>query len=506
MPHPLPARPRAAAALRPLLGGLFAVGCAGHAPAAPAPAEALAITHVTVIDVAAGRPMPDMTVELSGGHIVRVRPSAEATPSGRIVDGRGGFLIPGLWDMHAGVLERQARDFPLLLANGVTGVRVMSTRMPLPDIAALRREVERGAVPGPRFISGGPPIGGPGSSWPCAAVARSEADGRRLVDSLQRAGADFISVTDGLSTPVYLAIATEAERAGLPLAGLVPAGVGVAGASDAGQRSIEHLWRLLGACSPASDSYYAAFDSLSADTARSGEAVSRAKRDLTLRWFDTISESYCAPLFARFKANGTWQVPTLVTQRTNALFHDQVFVRDPRRRYMTADLPAWNADSTPYLAGLLAIPPELRKRRYAIELQLVGALQRAGVGILAGTGVGEPFLYTGSSLHDELELLVESGLSPAAALRAATLSAAEFMGATDSLGTVAEGKLADVVLLDADPLADIGAVAQIRAVVAGGRLFDRQALDRLLAVAMGVEPGRARVAGSDPRALSGPAR
>jgi hypothetical protein len=492
MPHPLPVRTRAAAALRPLLGGLLALGCAGRAPAAPAPAEALAITHVTVIDVAAGRPMPDMTVELSGGRIVRVRPSAGAAPSGRVVDGRGGFLIPGLWDMHAQVLERRARDFPLLLANGVTGVRVMPTRLPLADIAALRRDVARGAVPGPRFITSGPPIDGPGSAWQGAVVARSEADGRRLVDSLQRAGADFIAALDGLSRPVYLALAAEAERVGLPLAGLVPAGVSVAEVSDAGQRSIEHLWQLLGACSPASDAYYAAFDSLSADSALSGEAVSRAKRDLTLRWFDTISESYCAPLFARFRANGTWQVPMLVSRRTNALFHDPVFTRDPRRRYMTADLPAWNADSMPYLAGLLAIPPELRKRRYQIETRLVGALQRAGVGVLAGTGAGagEPFLYTGSSLHDELELLVESGLSPAAALRAATLSAAEFMGATDSLGTVAEGKLADVVLLDADPLADIGGVTQIRAVVAGGRLFDRKALDRLLAVAMGIEPGR----------------
>ncbi|HEX7242350.1 MAG TPA: amidohydrolase family protein, partial [Longimicrobiaceae bacterium] len=194
----------------------------------------------------------------------------------------------------------------------------------------------------------------------------------------------------------------------------------------------------------------------------------------------TFDAAKCERLYRRLARNRSWAVPTLVVHRAFASLGDSAFRADPR----LADMPA----AYRMFWGFSRSDPAYRAA-YEQHLRTVGAMHRAGVPILAGTDVLNPYIFPGYSLHDELELLARAGLSPLDALRTATLNPARYLGRADSLGTVAAGKLADLVLLDADPLADVRNTRRIRAVVAGGRYLDRAALDRLVAEAR--EAGKA---------------
>jgi hypothetical protein len=192
-------------------------------------------------------------------------------------------------------------------------------------------------------------------------------------------------------------------------------------------------------------------------------------------------------LYARFARNGTWVDPTLVEFRAASAYEgDSAAEHDPRRRYAPPELRAFWDRYFPLPDSVPAAKATLRRRALVVYQRAVGLMHAAGVGLLAGTDLGARNVYPGFSLHDELALLVGSGLSPAAALRAATVNAARAAGLADSVGAVAPGRVADLVLLDADPLDDIRNTARIRAVVANGRLFRRAALDSLLAAALQV--------------------
>lgn len=416
--------------------------------------------HATVIDLARGERVPDQTVVVVGARVAAVGPSAGPRrlrpPAGaRVVDGRGGYLIPGLWDMHVHVLGRgrEATLFPLLLAHGVTGVRNMHAAVPLDSAVRVRAAVAAGQVLGPRLVLSGPLVDGP-TPWAHAGalvVATPEA-ARRAVDSLADEGADFIKVYDALAPAAYLAVTVEAARRGLAVAGHIPRRVRPEQAAAAGQRSVEHLYGLVPACGGGPP----------------GAGAGRAAAPDSGR---------CRAVVDAFGRHGTYQTPTLALHRAQA---DPAAVLADAAR-MTLVAPA----TRERWRGLFAatIRSDSARRRLTADgrarLGAVGALHRAGVPILAGTDVGNPLLVPGASLHDELALLVEAGLTPLAALRAATLEPARYLRATDSLGSVSAGALADLVLLDADPLVDIGNARRMRAVIANGRLLDRPALQAL---------------------------
>jgi hypothetical protein len=259
--------------------------------------------------------------------------------------------------------------------------------------------------------------------------------------------------------------------------------VSAADASDAGQRSFEHTYGLLLACSTReSELRQALRDSTGARKGRDRRLVMLAEQRVEL---DSYSEEKAAALFARFRQNGTWQVPTLVVMRNASLLSDPEYVarvrRAPELRYVPWALRGmWGLALR--FAGAPLPPAELAtsKQYFARQVQLVGEMDRAGVGILAGTDTPNPFVIPGFALHDELELLVEAGLTPMAALQTATRNPAIFDGRIASEGTIEPGKVADLVLLDANPLERIGNTRTIRAVVLGGRLIPRAGLDSLL--------------------------
>ena len=462
-------------------------------PPALAQAQAdpsIAITRVTVVDVESGALLPDRTVLVSGNRITSVAAGPAAVPAGaRVVDGAGRFLIPGLWDMHvhAAFPGIDAIFFPTLLANGITGVREMFSSLAWVD--SSRARIARGEIAGPRMVASGHILDGSLAIWPGSAAVHNGAEARKAVDSLKRAGADFIKVYSRLTPEEFFAVAEEAKRLGIPFAGHVPQLVSASAASGAGLRSIEHLTNVLVGCSSREEELLAALAA-----AHSGKGwdsvgvVSRGQAALVLASYDPAR---CRTLARSFVANGTWMVPTIAVLHGVAFLDDTTLARDPRLRYVPEWFrTGWNPASD--FRFKMLTPEDWRRRKdgYRRQLEIVTLLHREGVSFLAGTDLSNPYVLPGFSLHDELAAFVKAGFTPLEALQTATLLPARYLNAQDSLGTVAAGKRADLVLLDANPLADIGNTVRIRAVVANGRFYDRDALDKLLAdaVARGRKP------------------
>ncbi len=434
----------------------------------------IAIEHVTVIDVEAGGRGEDQTVIVRGDRIASVGASGPLPEGGLRVDGRGKFLIPGLIDMHTHVAGVSADPrwspevVPLqYVAYGVTGVRDMGSDLDV--ITKLRAAIDAGAQVGPRIATGGPMLDRHDARGGDTRAARSAAEGRAAVDDLAARGVDFVKVISP-SREAYLAIADEAPRRRLSFVGHVPEDVTAAEASDLGQRSIEHLSGIALACSSREEELRVR--RRAALAAKDGPALRAIGADVLASY----SAERCAALFARFVKNGTWQVPTLVWTHANATL-DRANPDDPRLRGVPAALrEQWSpkslvAESPGYVESMRDVLAEAGV--------IVRAMNASGVGILAGSDSLDPYVFPGTSLHEELALLVGAGLTPPEALRAATVLAARFLG-WDS-GVVAPGRRADLVLLDADPLAHIEATTQIAAVVLRGNLLTAPVLADLRA-------------------------
>ena len=426
-----------------------------------APSTTFAITHVTVIDGRDSLPRRDQSVVVRGNRIAEVGPAATIrVPMGAtIVDGRGKFLIPGLWDMHVHADVPAGREvLALYVANGVTGVRDMAGRWT--TLRGWRDSIAAGQLAGPRIVASGPYLVGGESPIPHL-LARDTAEARRGVDSLAKLGVDVVKVHTRLRPDVFFAVVRRTRELGIPVAGHVPAAVGALAASDSGVRSIEHLLGVPLPCTPA-------------------ESIALVPRFPTQAALGRCSSRDLAPLYASLARNGTWVTPTLTgilevaSWPRRELPGDSVarWIPDTLRRYVASIFPM--PDSVPPGADVVGL------KVYEMRLAQVAAMQRAGVGILSGTDAPLRNAPPGFGLHQELQLLARGGMSSFAVLRAATLEPARYLGMTDSLGTIQTGRFADLVLLDANPLVDISNTARIAAVFANGRYLDGAARRRLL--------------------------
>jgi Amidohydrolase family len=385
----------------------------------------LAIVHANVVDVRTGSVENDATVVISGSKIkaVLLGKSAKVTAGARVVDAHGGYLIPGLWDMHVHS-DGDRRALRLMLASGVTGIRDMGGDVH--KLADARRHIEAQDWDGPRLLFAGPVLEGPpGKSDNDMWIVSTPREAQRAVVSLAALHVDFIKVHDHLGRDVYFAIANAAKKAGLPFAGHVPASISPVDASDAGQASIEHFEFLPKVCVP-----------LLGDMAVGNEHLP-----------DACTYSSTAKLLKHLARNGTWLDPTLQSFRYFAPFQ-------------------WKQ----ILAGFNEIGVQIRAEHTRM---------------LAGTDWSE-FLESkgappGRCLHDELDLWVAAGFTPLEALQAATLNPAIFLAMEDSIGTIEAGKIADLVLVEGNPLKVIGNTRRVVAVIANGTLFDRSRLHSLAA-------------------------
>lgn len=417
--------------------------------------QPLVFTHVTVIDATGAPSMPDMTVIIKGDRITKVGRSRGMTlpRRARVVNATGKYLIPGLWDMHVHLSWTKATALPVLVANGVTSVRDLGGR--LGEIDEWRMKIAEGLLTGPRIVRAGPILNGRKFNT-FQMVSGNPEETRGVVRALKEVGVDFIKTHRRMPRDSYFALIDEAKKQGLTLVGHIPMTVTPEEASDAGQTTIEHTETLF-------EGTFAA-------------ALQGRKLPDAIRQFRAEDAE---KLFARFVKNQTVVDPTLVAFRSFVEASDPSTPPDPRSRYVAFSLKKeWQKLVKPAsaedLADLKATAAELR--------EVVRQMNRSGVTLVAGSDIAGPRV-PGFSLHDELVLLVEAGLTPMQALQAATLTPARVLNKAKDLGSIETGKTADLVLLDGNPLDDIRHTQRIRAVVVNGKLLDRAALDRLLAEA-----------------------
>ena len=405
---------------------------------------------------------------IEGGRIAAIGPDLTPPAGAQVVDATGKFAIPGLWDMHAH-LNHPEQDLAVMVAHGITGVREMYTGLAPETLIALRghpeipRLVVSGLIDGPLLETGG--------ALPPAAAAVSTADeATTAVQLLTAMGADFIKVYNSVPREAYFAIAAETRRLGGSFAGHVPEEISPKEAAEAGQLSQEHLLNLLLAASTNEDELRAARVRMMYDP-----EIPPAERARELAFpdpeglFDTYDEAKAADLFNTFVDYGIWQTPTLIMYKAFAEGGEKV-----RKLRIASDLDD---------AGFVAFQERVA-RLFDRYMRLVSDMREAGVLFLAGTDASaETPIQRGVGLHQELELFVKSGMTEMEALQTATRNPGFYFGLLTLLGTLEQGKIADIVLLNANPLEDIRNTREIDSVILRGTYFSRNDLDQMLAAA-----------------------
>jgi imidazolonepropionase-like amidohydrolase len=440
------------------------------ATAQPTPAV-FSIVNVTIIDVKGGPTLLHRTVVVRDGKIEDIRYSNEfKKPPGQQINGTGKFLIPGLWDMHVHIAfgdwfpHAKEITLPLFIANGITGVRDMGSDLEL--LQPWRNEITAGTLIGPRIVMSGPMLDGPKPRFPASVAITTPDDGRRAVDDLKRGGVDFIKLQSLIPRNAVFAIAEGAKKQQIPFVGHVPDSVRASEMSNAGQKSFEHLIGIFEGASPLEDEFL------------KGTPKGPGK------FLATYDPDRAAKLFALLAKNQTWQCPTLVWERGGNLIELNDFSKDPRAKYVPAywkDV-TWKRFTDQVMHEFNTDDLPTRRRFVDKELQVVKQMHDAGIPFLAGTDTPPGvYIFPGFSLHEELQRFVAAGLTPLEALQTATLNPARFLGRENDLGMIEKGKVADAVLLDANPLDDIRNTQKIAGVVTNGRYFSRSDLDKILA-------------------------
>ena len=468
-----------------LLLAMFTVCSRGETSAQ----ETLVVQNVSAIDAVNGlRRGVNVVIRGNRIHAVTPDPALTATEDATTIDGTGKYLIPGLWDAHVHLSydpEITPVMLPLFLGNGVTSIRDTGGQLQL--VLPWRDKARKDPRNSPRVMLAGPLLDGkptvydgssrtnPGLGVGAGTVEEAE----RLVDEFAAAGVDLIKAYEMLSPQAFKAVIHRAHVRGLQVTGHVPLSMDVISASNAGLRSMEHLRNLEMSCSSESEQLLDIRRRLLKDGADElgrvlRERIHRAQR---IRAVNTQDAAMRERVIKALAENGTWQIPTL-TILTDQRFHMRAHWPETIQHLPAPVRQRWSRDRARRVRSIRATSSRSPYSEWAFDM--IGHLSRAGVGMMAGTDCPIALLTPGYSLHEELRLFVEAGLTPLQALETATLKPAQYFHLEGELGTIRKNMLADLILLDANPLDDIDNTRRIRAVVRDGKLHDRAALDRML--------------------------
>lgn len=454
---------------------LLITGCSG--PDSPFESSDLFLTGVSIIDTVTGELLHGHTVVIRDERILAVEPSSGITvPMDARVLASGGYVVPGLWDMHMHALsdpdDAINRALPLLIANGITGIRDMASL--LPGIAETRARLAADPeLPAPDLYVSGLFLDGAKLPWygDLPLVLDSAEAAEREVPKLVDAGVDFFKVYEQLPSDAYAAVIELAKNYGMPVAGHAPQAIGLSGAAQAGQRSIEHLSIPgLRDCITDPDDWFNR--SINAKFTEGYDAYYQVIVDFAA----AIDRPACQAAFKQMAQSGTFFTPTLVME-----FNDRTRIDPQAIQYLPAASRDW-CETT--LQGTGTADPERRESAYAVWIELLGMVRNAGVRLLAGSDSANFCLTPGDSLHWELQRLVEAGLSPLEALQTATLNAAAAMDREDELGRVSAGYRADLLVLAENPLEDIRHLRQFAGVMRNGQWLEPEKLAQLKSQAL----------------------
>ncbi|MBL0421926.1 amidohydrolase family protein [Ramlibacter sp. AW1] len=477
-------RPRAGRVPAPaiLASCVLLVACASETPTPLDVTGGTVVRNAAVVDTRTGRIASGMSVVLQEGRISAVtdRP-VRVGGAARVVDGSGKFVVPGYLDMHTHTLVHADRQppWPLLLSHGITGIREMSGTPPALIERARRLNADRaaGRVDAPEVVQ----IAGPlfvGAPTPQAAAQH--------VEATQKLRADFVKVVGG-SPPAIMAVLREAKARNIPVAGHLPPLIDSAAASEVGFRSMEHLGAGVGvpldcaaeraairrdiAAAQATPPVLSPLAILSPLLFRVNDAPIYAR---VMASFDPKA---CEALGRTFARNQTWQVPTLIRLRTMHFSDDPQYRNNPNLAYLDPSTRAmWERAAQQWEQTVPGDTARTFRDYYKLQLQAVKLLKQQGVKMMAGSDYGGIWVLPGFGLHQEFRELAAAGLTPLEVLQMTTLNPAEYLGRESSHGTVEAGKQADLVLLDANPLADVANLDRIAGLFLDGRYFDREAL------------------------------
>lgn len=430
---------------------LIIADCPLHAQAT------LAVSGVSIVDTTGGPIQPDMTVLVHGERITAIgrRMVVSVPKNAAVIDGKGKFLIPGLWDMHVHVTTTSDLAAPLMVSLGVTGARDMGGDLAIVDW--LRERINTRAIRGPQLFRPGPFVDSRKAGTPNRLEISTPDDARQAVHFLQERGVDFVKVHNGAPKAAYFALLEEAQKLGIPVAGHLPLDVDPLEAINQGHASLEHIVCLV-----------------------EGPVTQMMKEGKTQdQAFAAIKDADLRILAKRMVARRTWFDPTLVAYYKRSYQWEPAIKDDANHLYAAGMLKqAWRAGRE------LPDRPDIRSRLAAGWKQFVHMariMREEGVPFLVGTDAGAKFVVPGFDVHEELRILTdEVGLTPLQALQAATINPARSLGKDRELGTIERGKIADMVLLDGNPLTMITNTRLIAAVILRGMVMNQRELQELL--------------------------
>lgn len=463
--------------LHPLVPALLLLA----APAFAVEQADLIIRHVTVVDVEHASTVANQSVVVRDADIVAVGEDNAIAAQWRApqrIEAKGRYLMPGLWDMHVHfgggpeLIEENKALLPLYIAHGITSIRDASGDLPA-QVLQWRGQIRDGSLAGPQLFTSGAKIEGIKPVWKGTLEVGSQADLDAAFVRLKKDQVDFVKITDSTLTPeLFLAAVRGARANGLRASGHIPMALTVQQAVDAGISSIEHL-------------DYAYKAGVKDEAAIAADfAAQRIDRAEANRRLDTgFDHATAMAAYRGFATKGVYVTPTLNGGRILDFLDQDDHANDPYLAYIGPKLQATYAWRVERAAKATPAQIQARHQQYHQVAAVLPMLQQAGVTLMAGTDAGflNSFNYPGIGLHDELSLFVKEGLTPAQALSAATRAGPAWFGLLDRYGGVAVGKAADLVLLTRNPLEDITATRAIDAVVLRGHVYDRKALDALLA-------------------------
>ncbi len=458
----------------------------------------LFLNDVTIIDTHDGKLTSRMTIILEDGKITQIVPfgSVVAGDNAQSIEAHGKFVVPGYWEMHGHPFNQPNLEdsLALMLANGITGIRQMAGS---PELLQRRKDgklvptadsPELLALPGDLLLRNN-------AGTPQDAIAE--------VQKQKRQGADFIKTID-VTPEAFFASLEEAKRQGLPYAGHLSPGVSATKASEEGMHAIEHLGageQILVQCStdesavreaiarlppPPSPVLVSSAGVMNQKIALAAPVLAASLSDSSYvprvqHLIDTFSEAKCSNVAEVFLAHHTWQVPTLIRLRTSAFASDPAYSASTNLRYASpATRQLFEAVAERYSSKLPPASQETLHRMFALQSKITKLFDQAGVKMLAGSDFGgSVWEIAGFSLHQEFDLLAQAGLSPLTILQMTTLLGAEFFNRQTTDGSVEEGKNANLVLLDDNPVEDARNLHKISAVIRGGTYYSHDALETL---------------------------